>query len=110
MAMRKSRIAKSKAESVAETGVLAEPADSRVDYSDGAMVHRSFRGFIISFVQSEPLGLPSERRRPAVRLVSRVGVSPQHFKAIVKMLNRSLGWYEKKFGEIPVEAVRESER
>lgn len=62
-------------------------------YSDFAIISKHALGFNIDFGQRVP-------GSDSVRIVGRIGMSPQHAKLLLRVLGKNIADYEKKFGEI----------
>lgn len=79
----------------AQQGTIFEipPEHFEILYSDITVILASLMGFTFEFGQNTP-----QIRK--VRIVSRVGTSPQHAKALHKVLGDKIAEWEKNFGPI----------
>jgi hypothetical protein len=71
---------------------LREPEAEGI-YSNWVMVSYGPSEFIIDFGRALP-GLPK------IRIYSRIVMTPQHFKALLAVVEKNVTGYEEKFGEI----------
>lgn len=62
-------------------------------YSDFAVVAKNALGFNLDFGQRVPGG-------KQINIVSRIAMSPQHAKLLLRILKRNVEKYEEDFGEI----------
>lgn len=66
-----------------EAGAFALPQDAKIAYTDIAQAHKNDHGIVLNFMQSGgPMGKPL--------VVSRLGMSTEHAKNIVKLLLAAL--------------------
>ena len=80
-------------------GFPLQVPEDRADgvYSNVAVVRHSGLEFVLDFAHATP-------ERPQPRLVSRVTVSPQHAKTLLRALRTNIERYEKSYGEIRLPA------
>jgi len=71
-------------------------------YIDVAFATASPTGFVLDFGQKTP-------QLRITRIVSRIGMSPMHFKMFAKMLEGQLREFEARFGEIKISPEAQSE-
>lgn len=74
-----------------------------VIYSNAVRVTMSYYDFMLDFGFNIPTKDPkTEKFVPNIVHIATVAISPQHFKAVVKLANEHLTAYEKQFGEIKI--------
>lgn len=87
--------------------IQVKVAPDRIEarYSDFVLISKNALGFNLDFAQR----VPAENQ---VHIVSRIALSPQHAKLLVRLLKQNVENYEQQFGEIKIpeksKSVKES--
>jgi hypothetical protein len=83
-----------------------QPGLMPTSYANGARVLLSPWDFSLEFSYQVPQQDETTGEITAARLAGqRITMSPQHFKAMLRIMEENLREYERNFGEVPVIAV-----
>lgn len=70
-----------------------DPDKIDAKYCDQALINTAPFGFTFDFIQQIP-------QMKTARILARIGMSPEHAKIFVEVLNNNIKQYENAFGEI----------